>query len=192
MHLTRHTFTYVPLAPYLLPIVTSTLSPTSKPKASTLRPLDLEIIIRAPQQYLRTRVYSEGLAEEASYLLTEYLSSPPVHGSVAFPETVVPVITTLRKSLKAARGTSWKAKESGLVKNAVERIEESAKWLEQRRKEVSFAPNQPDDVQRWERGLKLDDAPLCKYVKVQNKVRDKRRKMVEKVHFTLPLAIFEY
>ncbi|KAH8101332.1 Noc2-domain-containing protein [Cristinia sonorae] len=180
LHLTRHTFTYVPLAPYLLPILSATLSPTSKPKASTLRPLDFEINIRAPQQYLKTRVYNEGLAEEATYLLAEYLSSPPVHGSIAFPEIVLPITTTLRKALKAAKGSSWKAKETGLMKAFVERVEDSARWSEQQRKSVNFAPSRLDEVEQWERELKLDDAPLCKYVKVQKKARDKKRKLVEK------------
>lgn len=181
LHLTRHTDTYVPLAPYLLPILATTLSPTSKPKASTLRPLDFEVNIRAPQQYLKTRVYNEGLAEESSYLLAEYLSSTPVHGNIAFPEVVVPITTALRKALKAAKGSSWKAKETSLIKGLVERIEESAKWLEQQRKGVNFSPSHIDEVERWERDLKLEDAPLFKYVKVQKKARDKKRKMVERV-----------
>ncbi|TCD60839.1 Nucleolar Complex 2 protein [Steccherinum ochraceum] len=180
IHLSRHTSTYIPLAPYLLPILTSTLSPTSKPKASTLRSLDFDVCIRAPQQYLKTRVYSEGLAEEATYLLAEYLSSPPVHGSIAFPEVVVPITTTLRKSLKTAKGSSWKGKEMTVTKALVERIEESAKWVEQQRKHVGFAPNRLEDVEQWERDLKLEDAPLAKYVKVQKKARDKRRKLLEK------------
>lgn len=181
LHLTRHTLTYVPLAPYLLPILTSTLSPTSKPKASTLRPLDFDVNIRTPQQYLKTRVYSEGLAEEAVYLLAEYLSSPPVQGSIAFPEIVVPVTTTLRKSLKSAKGSSWKSKEISLTKGLVERIEESAKWSERQRKSVNFAPSKLHEVNSWERDLKMEDAPLHKYVKVQKKARDKRKAMVEKV-----------
>lgn len=181
LHLTRHTDTYVPLAPYLLPVLTTTLSPTSKPKASTLRPLDFEVNIRAPQQYLKTRVYNEGLAEESSYLLAEYLSSAPVHGNIAFTELVVPITTALRKALKAAKGSSWKAKETGLIKGLVERIEESANWLEQKRKGVNFAPNSLDEVERWERDLKLEEAPLSKYVKVQKKARDKKRKMLERV-----------
>ena len=79
IHLVRHTHTYIPLSPYLLPIITSTLS-SGKPKPSTLRPLDMETNIRAPQQLLRTRVYGEGLIEEATYLLGDYLSTRPIMG----------------------------------------------------------------------------------------------------------------
>ncbi|KAJ7657909.1 Noc2-domain-containing protein [Mycena polygramma] len=182
LHLTRHTHTYVPISPYLLPILTSTLTPSSRPKASTLRPLDLEVQIRAPQQYLKTRIYSEGLIEEAVYLLAEWLASAPVHGSIAFPEIVVPVVITLRKSIKAAK-SGGSAKDLGLVKGLAERIQESARWVEEKRKSVVFAPSKLGDVREWERGLvaKLDsESPLGKYIKVQRKTRERKRKLVDK------------
>ncbi|RPD77091.1 Noc2-domain-containing protein [Lentinus tigrinus ALCF2SS1-7] len=185
LHLTRHTHTYVPLAPYLLPILTSTLSASSKPKASTLRPLDFETAIRAPQQYLKTRVYNEGLAEESAFLLAEYLASPPVHGSIGFPEVTVPIVLLLRKAVKGAKGAQGKGgkgKETGVVKALVERVEESARWVEEKRKGVAFAPGKMAEVERWEEGVgaKAEDTPLGKYVKVQRKAREKRKKLVEK------------
>lgn len=192
LHLTRHTETYVPISPYLLPILTSTFTSSGRPKSSTLRPLDFEVQIRAPQQYLKTRVYSEGLVEEAAYLLAEWLVSKPVHGSIAFPEIVIPVVVVLRKTMKRASkggqsgsGTG-SSKDLGLVKGLVERIEESAKWVEQRRKGVELAPGRIIEVQEWERDMKekVEDSPLGKYVKVQRKTREKRRRLVEKVrHF---------
>lgn len=184
LHLTRHTHVYVPLAPYLLPVLTSTLSASSKPKPSTLRPLDFETNIRAPQQYLKTRVYNEGLAEESAFLLAEYLASPPVQGSIGFPEIVVPITLLLRKAIKSAKGAQGKlakAKETGVVKVLVDRIDESAQWVEQKRKSVLFAPGKTGEVERWEDDLKVEDSPLARYVKVQRKAREKRRKLVEKV-----------
>ncbi|KAG1764486.1 Noc2p family-domain-containing protein, partial [Suillus placidus] len=56
VYLTRHTRIYVPLTPYLLPIISSTLTASGKPKSSTLRPLDMETHIRAPA-HVKTRVY---------------------------------------------------------------------------------------------------------------------------------------
>ncbi|KAF8182875.1 Noc2p family-domain-containing protein [Pholiota molesta] len=165
LNLTKHTQTYIPLSTHLVPIIVSCLVPSSRPKSSTLRPLDLDVQIRVPQQYLKTRVLSEGLTEETVYLLAEWLSSAPVHGSIAFPEIVT--------------GSS---KESGLVKVFLERVEESAKWMEQRRKAVQFAPSKIQSVQDWEGDLKahLPESPLGKYMKVQRKTREKRRKLVEK------------
>ncbi|KAI0830150.1 Noc2-domain-containing protein [Trametes gibbosa] len=183
LHLTCHANVYVPLAPYLLPVLTSTLSTSTKPKPSTLRPLDFETHIRAPQQYLKTRVYNEGLAEEAAFLLASYLASAPVQSSIGFPELVVPIVLLLRKAIKGARGAQGKlakAKETTLTKTLVDRIDDSARWVEGKRAGVPFAPGKLTEVERWEDALKVEDAPLARYVKVQRKAREKRRKLVEK------------
>ncbi|KAF9264587.1 Noc2-domain-containing protein [Marasmius fiardii PR-910] len=181
LHLTRHTQTYIPIAPYLLPALTSTLTSGSKPKSSTLRPLDFEVQIRTPQQYLKTRVYSEGLAEEASYLLSEWLAVDVVHGSIGFPEITVPIVVVLKKAMKSAKSHGSAGKDVGHIKTFIERVEESTKWAEQKRKGVQLVPGKVVDIQEYERGVrdKLADSPLTKYVKVQRKAREKKRKMME-------------
>lgn len=181
LHLSRHTKTFIPLSPYIVPIITSSLA-FKKPKQSTLRPLDFETNIRTPAQYLKTRIYIEGLVDEGVFILAEWLSSTPVQGSIAFPEIIVPIVVTLRKALKSAKSVSKNSlgKEIGIVKGLVERAEESAKWMEQQRKGVGFAPGQMSEVERWESGLKVDDSPLAKYVRVQQKVRAKRRSLLDK------------
>lgn len=179
LHLVQHTEIYIPFSPYLVPILTSSLNPSTRPKSSTLRPLDFETHIRVPQQYIKTRVLSEGLVEETAYLLAEWLASASVHGSIAFPEITVPIVVLIRKSLKNCKAGS--GKDQGLVKVLLERIDESGRWMEQRRKTVQFSPGKVGDVQEWEKTVKtkLDDTPLGKYLKIQKKAREKRRKFVE-------------
>ena len=140
-----------------------------------MRPLDFETTIRAPQQYTGTRVYSEGVADETVFVLAEWLNTRAVHGSIAFPELVVPLVVMLRKALKAAKSGKGSGKEAGIVKTLVERVEESSRWVDERRKSVIFAPGQMDDVARWQMDLrqKLDETPLGKYVRVQRKAREK-------------------
>lgn len=188
--LTKHTSIYVPVAPYVVPIIASIISPSSKPKSSTLKSLDFETQIRVPQQYVKTRVYFEGLAEEATYLLAEWLASPTVHGSIGFPEVTVPIVIQLRRSLKAAKSNSaasGTAKEQNVVRTFLERLEESAKWVENLRKNVTFAPGKMHAVEQWEKSLRdqSKEAPLGKYLKVQLKAREKRRKLLEKVNSLL-------
>ncbi|KAF9556463.1 Noc2-domain-containing protein [Agrocybe pediades] len=188
LHLTKHTNTYVPLSSYLLPIVLTHLNPSSRPKSSTLKPLDLEVNIRVPQQYVKTKVLSEVVTEEAVYILAEWLASAPVHGSVAFPEMIVPVTVMLRKGLKSSsssgkgKGGGGGGKEAALVKLVLERTEESAKWVEAKRRNVEFAPSKLGSVVQWERDVRgqLGDTPLAKYLKVLRKTREKRKSLVEK------------
>ncbi|KAH7909312.1 Noc2-domain-containing protein [Hygrophoropsis aurantiaca] len=182
LHLIRHTRVYIPLSPYLLPILTSTLTSTGKPKSSTLRPLDFNTSIRAPAQYLKTRIYAEGIIEETTFILAEWLASPAVQGSVAFPEIIVPIIVVLRKTLKSGKGKAKIAlgKEVGTIKLLIERIEESSRWVEQRRKGILFAPGKITEVEQWEADINVEEAPLGKYVKVQRKAREKRKTLEDK------------
>lgn len=179
LHLTRHTRTYVPLTPYLLPIISSTLTASGKPKSSTLRPLDMETHIRAPAQYVRTRVYAAGLVEETVFLLAEWLGSDPVHGSVAFPELIVPIIVTLRRTLKNCKELG---KEAGMVKGLLERVEDCAKWINQSRAGINFGPGKMDEVEQWEANVEIEESPLGKYLRVQRKSREKRKRMIDKAN----------
>ncbi|KAG0700504.1 Noc2-domain-containing protein [Suillus ampliporus] len=179
LHLTRHTRTYVPLTPYLLPIITSTLTASGKPKSSTLRPLDMETHIRAPAQYVKTRVYAAGLVEETVFILAEWLGSGPVHGSVAFPELIVPIVVTLRRTLKNSKELG---KEAGMVKGLLERVEDCAKWIDQSRAGINFGPGKMGEVEQWEAHVKIEESPLGKYLKVQRKSREKRKRMIDKAN----------
>jgi len=142
----------------------------------------METNIRAPQQLLRTRVYEEGVVEEATYLLGDYLSTRSIMGSIAFPEVVTPIVVTLRRALKTSKASGGyaKSKEIGMIKGLVERVEESAKTIEKQRLSVRFGPGDTKEVYEWEAMFKTDETPLGKYMKVQKKAREKRRKLVEK------------
>ena len=119
------------------------------------------------------------ILEESTYLLAEWLASKNVQGSIAFPEIVVPLCVMLKRALKKASG----GKEAAVVKGLVERVEEGAKWTEERRREVRFGPKMVEEVRSWESKVQdeMEDAPVVKYVKSQRKIREKRKKLVEKV-----------
>ncbi|KIM24518.1 hypothetical protein M408DRAFT_331746 [Serendipita vermifera MAFF 305830] len=186
--LSHHTHTYIPLPPYLIPLITS-LASTQKPKSSTLKPLDLEVIIRAPTSYLKTRIFIDGIVEEALYLVAEWCAD--VQNSVAFPEIMVPIVLALKRCLKNTKqkgsgkangkgGGGGDAKSSKSIKTLVERIEEGMQWTKEKRRTVSFTPNDRNQVDRWEAAVKIKDTPLGKYAAVLKKARERNRAMLEK------------
>lgn len=93
----------------------------------------------------------------------------------------------LRKAVKASKDGKdgkWRAKEAGTIKALVERVEESAKWMDEKRKGVGFAPGRLGEVETWEESMRAkveEESPLGKYVRVLRKTREKRRKLMEKV-----------
>jgi nucleolar complex protein 2 len=97
IEISQKTKVYIPVAAYLLDVFESN-EMSKKPKPSTLKPLDFKMNIRAPNTYLGTRTYYNGLLEEVIHLLYEFFS---VHAlSIAFPELAVPAIVQLKKISK--------------------------------------------------------------------------------------------
>jgi len=179
LNLTRHTRTFVPVAPFLIPIITSSIGPSQSRKSSTLRPLDFTVHIRAPAQYLKTRVYAENVCDEAVYLMAQWCES--MQGSVAFPELMVPVLAVLKKALKKGGGSgSGGGKSAAAVKTLVERVEDGIKWVSSRRDGLDFAPKMRDEVDSWEASVEVEQTPVGKWVKVLKKARERNRKLAEK------------
>lgn len=141
-----------------------------------MKPLDWAYYIRAPAVYPKTRVYVDGLAEETIYLLLEFFASQST--SIAFPELSIPVTVTLRRHIKKTRNP----KLSNGLKALVDRLESNAQWIDEKRQNVEFSPQDREQVEAFLAGKGDENAttPLRSYLKLQRKVRDQRREVLEK------------
>ncbi len=176
IRLISRTGIYIPLPPFLLEILDSTEFRRSNPKKSTLRPLDLEYIIRAPVAYSKTRVYQEVVGEELVFLLGEYHTT--VSTSIAFPEMILPIIMTIKRHLK--KGTAGSQKVQAGLKTLVEKLEATKTWIEGKRRNISFAPRDRGEVSRFCEGVKVEDTPIGGWMRLQRKVREGKRREVER------------
>jgi len=68
-----------------------------------------------------------------------------------------------------------------MVKVLLERIEEGVKWVSVQRDNIAFALANQSEVEKWERGLKIEDSPIGKYMRVQRKARGKKQALLSKV-----------
>jgi nucleolar complex protein 2 len=175
IRLIQKTGTYIPLAPFLLEILDSTEFRRSSPKKSTLKPLDLEYIVRAPASYPKTRVFQESLGDELVFLLGDFHAT--LSTTIAFPEMVLPVIVTLRRHLK--RGTAGSAKVQAGLKTLLEKLESTKTWVEGKRRNVSFAPRDRGELARFLQDTKVEETPVGGWMRIQRKVREGRRREVE-------------
>jgi nucleolar complex protein 2 len=167
----QRTGTYIPIAPFLLEILDSS-EMTRKPKGSSLKPLDWTYYLRAPAAYTHTRVYADGLIDEVAYLLLEFLATQST--SIAFPELCVPILVTIRKHIKKSKNP----KLSSAMKALVERIETNSRWIEEKRSKVEFSPQDREQVDAFLLGE--EGSPLRTYLKLQKKVREQKRELLEK------------
>ncbi|MCJ1291653.1 Nucleolar Complex 2 protein [Xylographa carneopallida] len=196
LRLSRSTTTYIPLAPSLLEVLQS---PELKkpPKPSTLRPLDFATTLRAPASYLHTRVYQTGLGEQVAELLAEFFAVWAQ--SIAFPELVIPPSVLLKRWLKEvssppipsakhhpnstpahARGRGNKnAKLTAAVALLLQKLDANARFVEERRRKVDFAPGNREGVEGFLRDVPWEDMPLGAFVLGMRKRNEERERVLE-------------
>jgi nucleolar complex protein 2 len=179
LRISRATGTYIPLASSLLEVLTSA-EMRKHPRSSTLKPLDFNTAIRAPKSYLRSRTYQDGVGEQVAELLSEFFVLWSKH--IAFPELSVPVVVSLKRWLKqvsARSGGNKNAKINQMILLLVQKVEANARWIEERRLTVSYAPRNRTEVESFLKDVDWETTPLGAFVKTQRKLREERAAILE-------------
>lgn len=197
LRLSRATNTYIPLGPSLLEVLTSP-ELSKPPKASTLKPLDFATSLRAPKSFLRTRVYQDGLGAQLAELLADFFGCWAKH--IAFPELVIPPTVLLKRWLKAASTTSPSSrpsstsavskkakKQQGGNRNAkvnasiallLQKIDLNARWIEARRRTVTFGPGNRAAVETFLKEVPVADTPLGAFVVGMRKQQEEKERVL--------------
>jgi nucleolar complex protein 2 len=179
LRISRATGTYIPLSSSLLEVLTSA-EMRKHPKSSTLRPLDFNTAIRTPKSYLRSRTYQDGVGEQVAELLSEFFVLWSKH--IAFPELSVPVVVSLKRWLKqvsARSGGNKNAKINQMILLLVQKVEANARWIEERRVNVSYAPRHRSEVESFLKDVDWETTPIGAFVKTQRKLREERAAVLE-------------
>ncbi|RYP03827.1 hypothetical protein DL764_004877 [Monosporascus ibericus] len=181
LRISRSTGTYIPLASALLEVLNSAEMRKS-PKAATLKALDFHVAYKAPKSYLRTRIYQDGVGEQVVELFGEYFVLWAKN--IAFPEFALPVIIMLKRWLKqtgkkGGAGGNNNAKLRSALIVLVQKLEANAKFVEDRRAKVDFAPKDRSQVDAFLGDLEWEKTPLGAYVVGQRKAAAERQKLVE-------------
>lgn len=182
LRISMATGTYIPLAAPLYEVFNSA-EMRRAPKPGTLKPLDFNIAIRAPKSYLRTRVYQDGVAEQAQELLSEFFLLWTKN--IAFPELALPVTVMLKRWLKevnqrgASKGGNKNQKINTMIQLLVQKLEANARWIEEKRAKVDFAPNDRRNVDKFLADLSWEKSPLGAYVVGQRKTREEKARLIE-------------
>jgi nucleolar complex protein 2 len=179
LRISSATSTYVPLAPALVEVLnTAEMKKPAKP--STLKSLDFTTSIRATKQYLRTRVYQDGVGEQTAELLSEFFVLWAKN--IAFPELALPVIVMLKRWVKAMSKKSG-GNKNGKINSAlvllIQKLEANSTYVEEKRAKVDFAPNDRAGVEKFLKDVEWEKTPLGAFVSGQRKSRDQKAKMLE-------------
>ena len=144
LRIARQTDTYIPLAPTLLDTLDSAImkTPSSSKKSSetVLKPIEFQVTLRVPNTYLSGpsgRVYRDQIAAHVVSLLYQFFDLYSLNP--AFPELALPPVTIVKKWLKKHGGeTSGKVRHA--LQGLVEKLDEQARWVEERRAGMEFSP----------------------------------------------------
>ncbi|KAI5467530.1 Noc2p family-domain-containing protein [Mariannaea sp. PMI_226] len=179
LRLSRATKTFIPLASPLIEVLNSA-EMKKPPKSASLKPMDFATAYKAPKSYLRTRVYQDGVGDQIVELLGEYMLLWAT--SIAFPELALPVVTQVKRWVKQVRSKSQGNKNVKLVGQLVllvQKLEANAKFIEERRAKVDFAPRDRTQVEAFLRDFDIAKTPLGAYIVGQRKARAERAKLLE-------------
>lgn len=192
LRISRSTNTYIPLAPSLLEVLQS---PELKkpPKASTSNPIDFNTAIRAPKSYLHTRIYQDGIGEQVAELLAEFFGVWAKN--IAFPELVIPPSVMLKRWLKEVtspptkgsrtpgKSTSGRGNKNHKVNSAIslvlQKMDANAKFVEERRRKIDFAPSDRAGVEAFLRDVAWEDLPLGAFLVGMRKQKEERERVLE-------------
>jgi nucleolar complex protein 2 len=179
LRLSRATNTYIPLAAPLYEVLNSA-ELRKTPKPSTLKPLEFATNIRAPKGYLKTRTYQDGVGEQVQELVAEFFAL--WSKNIAFPELALAPTVMLKRWLKDANNRipgkgNKNQKVNQMIALLVQKVEANAKFVEEKRAKVEFAPNNRKQVEAFLAELEWEKTPVGAFVVGMRKQREEREKV---------------
>ncbi|CCF59235.1 hypothetical protein KAFR_0G02010 [Kazachstania africana CBS 2517] len=172
IRLSQNTGVFIPIYPILSEILSSTAFTKVPKKKENLEAFDFDHNIKCSQNYLGTKVYQEGVAEQFLDLLGEYFAL--YCKSVAFPELTTPVIIALRRYIKNSQNVRFN-KQLSIV---VEKLTQNSQYIQNKRIDVDFSPNDKSEVNKFLNDVNWESTPLGIYVAAQREVREEKARLV--------------
>ncbi|XP_020812496.1 nucleolar complex protein 2 homolog [Drosophila serrata] len=156
--LSKETNTYVPVLPLIVEVLKSNTF-NRKHTAVSMKPLQFTCVLRLNKAQLAENGFRDEVIEQVCGLLLEYLAHEST--SLAFSDLVVPTVMALKAYLKDCRNPNYSRK----LKQLLEKVQESGRFIEQQRSKssVNFDIKDAKAVAAWEHQLRLKRTPLDIY-----------------------------
>ncbi|XP_076472353.1 nucleolar complex protein 2 homolog [Babylonia areolata] len=159
---------FVPVLPFLLEVLEQT-DFNRRQKGGGLKNINLSTILKFSKPQLQEKAFKESVIEELCEQLFDYLSAQS--HTAAFPELIVPLVIQLKDFTK-------KCKVAALcrpVKQVIDKVEETAKVVEARRRATAFNLADSKAVELWESKNKEEGTPLSKFYVSWRKMQDRKK-----------------
>lgn len=159
---TRANGVYIPLATYLLRIITSpalslAAEKRSRDEKEDKDKVDLQFTMRVKKSQHKSMDYKVGVWKEALYLLAEHMATHST--TIGFPEAFWAVESTLRKLKKDVK----LPKINGMISAILRHMETTSAKIKAKRDNVNFGPCDLVSVKIFEDDLKAAGNALIDY-----------------------------
>ena len=125
---------------------------------------NVDCLLKLPNDFIDTTEFVELCIHQVYELVLEYCASQS--HSIAFPELILVAVCRLKKFLK-----SWKNPiECKKLKQLLDKLNESSRFIEERRRQVTFNIAERERVDAWEKDIQLTGTPLSKFFEQWKKV----------------------
>jgi len=159
------TATFIPILPIYLEVLNN-FNFGKKSRKASMKPLDFSCILKLAKSQLDESGMKEATMEEVYSGLLSYLADNS--NRIGFPELVTPMQFQLKDFLKRCKAASFSKK----VKQVLEKTVANSKFIETRRKNVSFGVGDKTAIQAWEAQVARDGTPMLAFYKSWRKVAD--------------------
>ncbi|XP_059143876.1 nucleolar complex protein 2 homolog [Physella acuta] len=164
--LSYKTKTYIPTMPFLLEIFDQ-VDFNKKHKTVSLKPFYFAVILKFSKAQLHEKAFKDGLIDQLYEHLLESFNTQ-AH-SISFPELIIPAVIQLKSFLKKCKTANY-CKQ---IKQIVDKIQEQAKFVTEKRKQANVSLHDQNSVDIWEDQLLQMGTPLRKFYTSWRKLRDR-------------------
>merc|ERR1719350_873082 len=159
------TATFIPVLPIYLEVL-NTFNFGRKSKKVSMKPLDFSCVLKLAKSQLEESGMVDTTLEQVYSGLLSYLAD---HSNrIGFPELVTPLQVQLKDFLKKCKSPNHTKK----VRQLVEKVAANQKFIETRRRNVTFGVGDRPAIQAWEASVTRDGTPLLALYRSWKKVAD--------------------
>merc|ERR1719431_726299 len=160
-----NTGTFIPVLPFYLEVLNS-YNFGKKSKKVSMKPLDFSCILKLSKSQLIENGFKDSTVEEVYGGILSYLADNS--NKISFPELVTPLIFQLKDFLKKCKVPNYTKK----IKSILDKTVANQKFIETRRKPVTFGVGDAQKIQAWEAQVGRDGTPLLAFYKNWKKISD--------------------
>ena len=160
-----NTGTFIPVLPFYLEVLNS-YNFGKKSKKVSMKPIDFSCILKLSKSQLLENGFKDSTVEEIYGGILSYLADNS--NKIGFPELVTPLIFQLKDFLKKCKAANYSKKIKALLDKTIA----NQKFIETRRKPVTFGVGDAQKIQAWEAQVGRDGTPLLAFYKNWKKISD--------------------